>query len=460
MFSSLTPETSPKDLSAWLKYIEQLHPNAIEMGLDRIRTVADRLGLKPEFKIITVAGTNGKGSTCTMLSQIYQHAGYRVGCYTSPHILRYNERVNVDGQEVSDASLCAAFSAVDDARQGGLDDLDAISLTYFEIGTLAAVWHFIQAKVDVAILEIGLGGRLDAVNAFEPDCTIVTNVDLDHQDILGHTRELIGFEKAGVYRPLIPAICGDINPPESLIAYAKEVNADLKCIHHQFGYEVDGSGWHYLSNQQRIYYLPTPALKGQYQLSNAACAVAAVTMLQSVLPVPVKAIAKAMQDVKLIGRFYTDPRFPWLILDVAHNPHAAVALAENLKALKLKNVAINNTERQMKVFSVFSMLADKDIKGVIDALKDEINDWYIAPIEHARGASVSALIEAIIEIIPNASVKVFDNLGDAYYQAYIDRESCIEQSENDKIAVFGSFFTVSSVMQYLNERVNTSLRKQ
>jgi dihydrofolate synthase/folylpolyglutamate synthase len=460
MLSSVIPETSPKDLSAWLRYIEQLHPSVIEMGLDRIKTVADRLGLKPEFKIITVAGTNGKGSTCTMLSQIYQCAGYRVGCYTSPHILRYNERVNVDGQEVSDASLCAAFSAVEEARSGGSGDDGAISLTYFEIGTLAAVWHFIQAKVDVAILEIGLGGRLDAVNAFEPDCTIVTNVDLDHQDILGHTRELIGFEKAGVYRPLIPAICGDINPPESLIAYAKEVNADLKCIHHQFGYELDDSGWHYLSNQQRIYYLPTPALKGQYQLSNAACAVTAVTTLQSVLPVSVKAITKAMQDIKLIGRFYSDSQFPWLILDVAHNPQAAVALAENLKALKSRNVATQNTEREMKVLSVFSMLADKDIKGVIDALKDEINDWYIAPIEHARGASVSALVDAITEVIPNASVKVFDNLSDAYYQAYNDRESCIEQNENVKIVAFGSFFTVSGVMEYLNERVKTSLRKQ
>jgi len=461
MFNSLTPKALPKDLLAWLRYIEQLHPNAIEMGLDRIKTVANRLGLKPAFKIVTVAGTNGKGSTCTMLSQIYQHAGYRVGCYTSPHILRYNERVNVDGQEVSDASLCAAFAAVEEARQGGSDNGDAISLTYFEIGTLAAVWHFVQAKVDVAILEIGLGGRLDAVNAFEPDCTIVTNVDLDHQDILGHTRELIGFEKAGVYRPFMPAICGDIDPPETLIAYAKQVKADLKCIHHEFGYELDDAGWYYLSNQQRMYPLPIPALKGQYQLSNAACAVTAINALQSVLPVPVDAIAKAMQEIKLVGRFYTDSRFPWLILDVAHNPHAAVALADNLKTLKSSHIPVkNNAECQMQVTSVFSMLADKDIKGVIEALKDEISAWYVAPIEHVRGASVSALVSAISEVIPNASVKVFDNLGDAYYQAYIDRESCIEQHENDKIVAFGSFFTVSGVMQYLNEHVNTSLRKQ
>jgi len=449
---------SPKDLPAWLTYIEQLHPSAIEMGLGRIKRVADRLALKPAFKIITVAGTNGKGSTCTMLSQIYQHAGYRVGCYTSPHILRYNERVQVNSQEASDASLCAAFAAVEAARQGSAEQGGAISLTYFEIGTLAAVWHFVQTGVDVAILEIGLGGRLDAVNAFEPDCTIVTNVDLDHQDLLGDTRELIGYEKAGVYRPLVPAICGDIDPPSTLIAHAKEVKADLKRMQHEFGYELDGNGWYYLSNQQRMYHLPIPALKGQYQLNNAACAVTAVTALQSVLPVAVESIVKAMQEIKLMGRFYTDARFPWLILDVAHNPHAAVALAENLKALK--STASNKGNESVNIVSVFSMLADKDIRGVVEALKHEIDTWYVAPIEHIRGASVVALVAAINEVIPNASVKIFASLAEAYAQAYLDRESCIEQRENDKIVAFGSFFTVSSVMQYLNEHVNTPLRKQ
>jgi len=458
MSNGFLQAASPKDLSAWLTYIEQLHPSAIEMGLGRIKKVADRLALKPTFKIITVAGTNGKGSTCTMLSQIYQHAGYRVACYTSPHILRYNERVQVNGQEASDAALCAAFSAVEEARQGSADQGGAISLTYFEIGTLAAVWHFVQAGVDVAILEIGLGGRLDAVNAFEPDCTVVTNVDLDHQDLLGDTRELIGFEKAGVYRSLIPAICGDVNPPSTLIAYAKEVNADLKCIRHDFGYELADSGWYYLSNQQRMYHLPIPALKGQYQLNNAACAVTTVTALQSVLPVAVESIVKAMQEIKLMGRFYTDARFPWLILDVAHNPHAALALAENLKALKL--AASNEGGVPVNILSVFSMLADKDVKGVVEALKHEIDTWYVAPIVHIRGASVAALVAAINEVIPDASVKIFPSLADAYAQAYMDRESCIEQRENDKIVAFGSFFTVSSVMQYLNEHVNTPLRKQ
>ncbi|ACT47892.1 bifunctional tetrahydrofolate synthase/dihydrofolate synthase [Methylotenera mobilis] len=458
MSNGFSLEAPPKDLSAWLTYIEQLHPSAIEMGLGRIKTVADRLALKPTFKIITVAGTNGKGSTCTMLSQIYQHAGYRVGCYTSPHILRYNERVQVNGQEASDASLCAAFAAVEAARLGTANQSFAISLTYFEIGTLAAVWHFVQTGVDVAVLEIGLGGRLDAVNAFEPDCTIVTNVDLDHQDLLGDTRELIGYEKAGVYRASIPAICGDINPPSTLIAYAKEVKADLKCVQHEFGYELADAGWYYLNNQQRVYHLPIPALKGQYQLTNAACAITAVTALQSVLPVALESIVKAMQEIKLMGRFYTDERFPWLIFDVAHNPHAAVALAENLKSLK--SLTSNKSGEPVRILSVFSMLADKDIKGVVEILKGEVDTWYVAPIEHARGTSVKALVTAIHEVIPDASVKTFASLADAYTQAYLDRESCIEQHENDKIVAFGSFFTVSSVMQYLNEHVNTPLRKQ
>lgn len=448
----------PKDLSAWLTYIEQLHPSAIEMGLGRVKTVAERLALNPSFKIITVAGTNGKGSTCTMLSQIYQHAGYRVGCYTSPHILRYNERVQVNGQEATDASLCAAFAAVEQARQGAINQGHAISLTYFEIGTLAAVWHFMQTGVDVAVLEIGLGGRLDAVNAFEPDCTIVTNVDLDHQDLLGDTRELIGYEKAGVYRPSIPAICGDINPPSTLIGYAKEVKADLKRVQHEFGYELVESGWYYLSNHERMFHLPIPALKGQYQLTNAACAVTAVMALQSVLPVAQESIAKAMQEVKLMGRFYADASFPWLILDVAHNPHAALALAENLKALKSANS--HNSGEAVRVLSVFSMLADKDIKGVVEILKDQVDVWYVAPIKHSRGTSVATLVAAIHEVIPDALIKTFETLADAYMQAYLDRESCKEQHGNDKIVAFGSFFTVSSVMQYLNEHVNTPLRKQ
>lgn len=451
---------TPNDLSSWLSYIERLHPSAIEMGLTRVKSVIQRLNLKPDFRIITVAGTNGKGSTCAMLAQIYQQAGYQVGCYTSPHILRYNERVQVNGVEASDDALCDAFSAIERARQAG-NDHDETRLTYFEMGTLAAVWHFMQASIDVAILEIGLGGRLDAVNAFEPDCAIVTNVDLDHQDFLGDTRELIGFEKAGVYRSEVPAICGDINPPHSLIEYANEIGADLKCLNHAFGHEVDSTGWYFLSEQKRICHLAMPALHGDYQLNNAACAVAAVSTMQSVLPVGVEAISRAMHEVSVAGRFNIVSKNPWLILDVAHNPHAAKALAGNLHAFNQLNASMSFQQSSVKsrTLAVFSMLADKDIKSVVEAVNSEIDVWYVAAIDHLRGATLDVLVKSIAETNPHADVKVFDTVIDAYRQAIIDIEGYIERNENDKIIVFGSFFTVSSVMQFLNDHV-TSSRKQ
>ena len=426
------------------------------MGLERVKLIIQRLSIQPDFKIITVAGTNGKGSTCAMLEQIYTQAGYQVGCYTSPHLLRYNERVRVNGCEVSDDALCLAFEAVEQARQGlSLND-ETVALTYFEVGTLAAMWHFAQSGIDVAILEIGLGGRLDAVNAFEPSCSIVTSVDIDHQEFLGNTRESIGAEKAGVYRPSIPAINGDVDPPQSLIAYAQKIAADFKCINHEFGFELSESGWHYLANGRIVHALPLPALQGSYQLMNASCAVAAVESLQPCLPVSTEAIAKAMLQVTLAGRFQTVSKSPWLILDVAHNPHAALALAKNLKALKVQHQN-KNTTQAAKTRAVFAMLADKDIKGVISAVKDEIDVWYIAEIDHVRGASAFVLANAISEVAPDATVKVFDSVAEACKQACVDTEVCIDVNENDKIVVFGSFFTVSSVMQYLNEYANTHL---
>ncbi|HSH55067.1 MAG TPA: bifunctional tetrahydrofolate synthase/dihydrofolate synthase [Methylotenera sp.] len=423
-----------KDLSAWLNYIESLHPKSIAMGLERIKLIISRLNLEPAFTIITVAGTNGKGSTCAMLENIYRQAGYQVGCYTSPHLLRYNERVRVNGSEVNDADLCKAFEAVDAARMDADDN--AIALTYFEVGTLAAVWHFMQTKIDVAILEIGLGGRLDAVNAFEPDCAIVTSVDLDHLEFLGDTREKIGFEKAGVYRKAIPAICGDNNPPASLVSHAKQVQADLKCIHQDFDYSVIGNEWQYQSHGKVLHTLPIPALKGDYQLNNAACAITAVESLQSSLPVSTQAIADAMRQVTLAGRFQTVSNSPRVILDVAHNPHAARALAENLRAF---------SEPEANTIAVFAMLADKDIKGVVEAVKEQVDIWYIASIDNVRGASAMDLASVIAAVNPNAKYKIFDNAAIAYQQA------CIDAGENDKIVVFGSFFTVSNVMQALSD---------
>jgi dihydrofolate synthase/folylpolyglutamate synthase len=454
MSKYLASNMAQRNLAAWLSHIEQLHPKAIAMGLERVNLVIQRLALKPNFKIITVAGTNGKGSTCAMLAEIYKQAGYQVGCYTSPHLLRYNERVRVNGNEVNDQDLCKAFTAVEQARLGFVDGDDEISLTYFEVGTLAAVWHFAQVGIDIAVLEIGLGGRLDAVNAFEPDSAVVTSIDIDHQEFLGDTRESIGAEKAGVYRPAVAAICGDLNPPASLIAYAHKVGADFKLIQHAFDFKVTVSGWDYLVNQKVRYSLPLPALEGDYQLMNASCAVAAVDSLQAALPVTAVAIADAMMEVKLAGRFQTVSKSPWLILDVAHNPHAAEALAKNLKTHRVQSENSAGA-KSGKTIAVFAMLADKDIKGVVDTVKNEIDFWYVAGIEHSRSTSVDTLVNVVLDVVPQAKIKRFDSAANACKQACIDIEVCIDRSENDKIVVFGSFFTVSNVMQHLNDNADT-----
>lgn len=440
----MSQKLATRDLASWLRYIESLHPKSIAMGLERVKQVIERLKLNPKFTIVTVAGTNGKGSTCAMLEQIYRQAGYRVGCYTSPHLLRYNERVRVNGAEVADADLCRAFSAIEQARIDS--DHVAIQLTYFEVATLAAIWHFMQANIDVAILEIGLGGRLDAVNAFEPDSAIVTSVDLDHMEFLGDTREKIGFEKAGVFRTGVPAICGDNDPPQSLLQYARQIHADLNCIHQNFGYQREGKGWQYLANRQVRYNLPLPALKGAYQLNNASCAIAAVESLQTKLPVTQDAIVRALQQVTLAGRFQTVATHAdgsaKVILDVAHNPHAARALLDNLKTSR---------QHKGKTIAVFAMLADKDIKAVIDAVKSEIDSWYVAGIEHIRGCPANELAALLATILPNAQPKIFDTVAQAYAQA------CIDMTENDKIIVFGSFFTVSNVMQVIEQSTNLSI---
>lgn len=426
-----------RNLDDWLAYIESLHPKSIAMGLERVNQVIDHLKLYPNFTIITVAGTNGKGSTCAMLENIYREAGYNVGCYTSPHLVRYNERVKVNGKEVGDQTLCDAFTAIDTARTQ--KSLQPIALTYFEVGTLAAVWHFMQTQVDIAILEVGLGGRLDAVNAFEPDCAIVTSIDLDHMEFLGDTREKIGLEKAGIYRENVPAICGDHQPPASLLNYAAHIQADLKQIDRDFRYQLTGSGWQFINQGQIQYELPLPALQGRYQLDNAACALAAVTSLQHKHAVPISALIKAMQVTTVAGRFQTISHNPTVILDVAHNPHAARALAENLHAWQ---------KCSTKTIAVFAMLGDKDIPGVVSAVQHEIDSWYVADIEHPRGALAQDLKAHIAQIAPLAHCLTFNNASAAYAQA------CMDAGENDKIVVFGSFFTVSNVMQAFAQRTH------
>lgn len=416
----------PVGLADWLSYLEQLHPKSIALGLERVSQVRDRLALQYDFPVILVAGTNGKGSTCAMLERIYREAGYRVACYTSPHLLRYNERVRVDGVEVGDDALCTAFAAVEAAR-------GETPLTYFEFGTLAAMWHFVRAGVDVAVLEVGLGGRLDAVNIFEPACAIVTSVDLDHVDYLGNTRESIATEKAGVYRAGVPAICGEPEPPETLVRHAREIKAQYRQIGEHFRFETEGTGWRYVGGGVVIDALPQPALNGNFQFYNAACVVDAVQCLQSRLPVTQEAIRVGLQTVSLPGRFQTLSLRPHVILDVAHNPHAAKGLAENLRAHPVTG----------KTVAVCAMLADKDIAGVMQLLAPVVDEWLMASIHAPRGAEAGYLAERLAAVAGDAHVAIFGDVKTAF------RQACLGVGENDRIIVFGSFYTVADVMHEL-----------
>ena len=422
--SSPLPEL-PVTVEAWLSYIESLHPKSIEMGLSRVQAVAARLQLEFPFTVITVGGTNGKGSTCAMLERIYATAGYRVGCYTSPHLVQYQERVRLNGALISDDVLCAAFAAVEFARE-------EIALTYFEMGTLAALWAFEQQPLDVVILEVGLGGRLDAVNIVDADCAIVTNVDLDHMEFLGDTRELIGHEKAGIYRKEQIAICGDAQPPVSLLNHAAALGVPLK----RFGvdYRIDAGSKQQAQYQDARGGLAVDSLRlfGDYQWQNAASAIYAVRALHRQLPVTEEDLLQGLTATEVVGRFQYWHRSPDVILDVAHNPHAARALRRNLQQLSAEGG---------QVFAVFSMLSDKDIAGVVDILHDVIDEWDIAPIQHPRAASVEYLQECLAHNVSGQQIKSHQDLPAALRSCYK------KAAKNDKIIVFGSFFTVAAILE-------------
>ena len=404
------------------------------MGLDRVGEVKKRMGLQPQCPVVVVAGTNGKGSVCAYLSQIYTQAGFKVGTLTSPHLLRYNERIAVNTRPVEDAAIVASFERIEAARAG-------ISLTYFEFNTLAAVDIFIREKVDVMVLEVGLGGRLDAVNVFDADCAVVTSVDLDHQAFLGDTVEQVAFEKAGVFRSGKPAICGQTPPPESLRRHAGEIGAELLLIKRDFDFStLENVQWSYRYHPQNSdgrtrnrNALPFPALRGAYQLSNAACALTVLECLGDRLPVDIAAIKRGLLLVENPGRFQVLPGRPLTVLDVDHNPHAARALRRSLINLMFAE----------KRTAVFSILADKDIDGVLDIVKDQFDEWHIAPLDVPRGMTAEALVRKLSEHgIEN--VKVFENIEKAY------RAALEKAGENDRIVVFGSFHTVAAVMAALS----------
>jgi dihydrofolate synthase / folylpolyglutamate synthase len=424
-------------LDAWLAHLEAAHPVGIDMGLTRIGRVKDALGLRFDCPVITVGGTNGKGSTCAILETILLRAGYRVGCHTSPHLLTFNERARIDGAEASDADLLEHFEAVEKARASLPEP---VSLTYFEFTTLAILHLFASRGLDAVVLEVGLGGRLDAVNIVDTDCAVITSIDIDHTDFLGDTREKIGFEKAGIFRAGKPAICGDPSPPQSLIDHAEAIGADLWLVGRDFRYEAQPGNerqqWSYLGREQRRSALAYPALRGANQLINTSAALAALEALRDRVPVSAQDIRLGLANVELAGRFQVLPGKPQVILDVAHNPHAAAVLAQNL----------GNMGYFPYTYAVFGAMRDKDIEGVLTHLKGEIDHWNVTALPTARGATAedleSALRDAGVNDGPDSSVSRFDNPAAAFQDA-LNRAS-----ENDRILVFGSFYTVAGVMAY------------
>ena len=423
---------SCKNLHDWLSYIEQSHPiDKIELGLSRVQLVAARgdLANLPGKKVL-IAGTNGKGTTARTLEQMLIAQGLTVAVYTSPHLLKFNERLRLNGADVSDELWVQGLQTVEQLRQD-------IALTYFEFTTLAAFAIMKTAKVDVCLVEVGLGGRLDATNIISPDVSVITTIDLDHQDWLGNDRETIGREKAGIFRSGKVAICADMDVPQAVTDYTDKIGAHLWRIGREFSFEVQNQKqWNFRSITGARSALPYPALRGAFQLHNASAALAALDALKEKLPVSMEAVRRGLVEVQLAGRFQLVPGRPTLILDVAHNPHAARSLAQNLSNLP-----------PAKTFAVFAMLRDKDMAGVVQALDTHIDTWLVAGIAVPRGATSAELAQVLQDTGVRGDIKTFGNIAEALQHAYN------AAGENDRIAAFGSFYTVAEAMAEKGLRV-------
>ncbi|MFO1398062.1 MAG: bifunctional tetrahydrofolate synthase/dihydrofolate synthase [Burkholderiales bacterium] len=422
----------PASLAAWLAYLESLHPKSIALGLDRVRAVHANLDARIACAVVTVGGTNGKGSTCAMLESILRSAGYRTGLYTSPHLVRFNERIRLLGVEATDEEIVAAFHAVEDARLATpAADGAPTALTYFEFGTLAALWLFARAQLDALVLEVGLGGRLDAVNIVDADVAVIASVDLDHQDYLGDTREAIGREKAGIMRAGRPAVCADPAPPASVVDAASAIGAPLLLIGRDYGYADERTQWRYRGPRGERFGLPFPALRGSYQLANAATVLCVLDLLHGRAPVSAGAVREGLLTVTLPGRFQVLPGRPAVVLDVAHNPHAARALAGALGTMGFF----------AQTTAVFAMLSDKDIAGVVAAVSPRIDRWHVAPLPGPRGTTAARLRDTLLAAgVLSAAIRTFDDVAGAFRAA---REGA---GEADRIVVFGSFLTVAAAL--------------
>ncbi len=413
------------NLQAWLAWQEQLHPNPIDLGLERVKRVLEILKLSvPPYRILTVGGTNGKGSSVAFAEAMLRAGGYRVGAYTSPHILRYNERIRVEGAEVSDQELCDSFARIDAAR-------GEVSLTYFEFGFLAAIDIFAIRGVEAAVLEVGLGGRLDAVNAVDPDAALVASVGLDHMDWLGPDRESIGFEKAGIYRRGRPALYGDRSPPASLLQHAGSIGSQLALLGRDFDWRLDGDRWTWRGPGETLRDLPTPALPGRIQYDNASTVLAALRSLQDVLPLPELAIHEGLKHAEITARFQRIPGEVECVFDVAHNPDAARVLADNLRAWPAKG----------RTYGVMGMFRDKAAEEVALALAPRLDRWYLGGIDGPRGQSAVELAARVHQTVPRAETEEHGSVAAAYAAARHQAEP------GDRVVIFGSFQTVASILK-------------
>ncbi len=413
-------------LNDWLAHCERLHPLTIELGLDRVRAVAQRLDLRFDCPVITVAGTNGKGSTCAMLEAILLQSGYRTGVYTSPHLVHFEERCRLGGEIAGAADFVAHFAEVERARGD-------ISLSYFEFTTLAILRMMSMAKLDVAILEVGLGGRLDAVNIVDTDCAIITSIDLDHMEFLGSDRESIGYEKAGIMRPGKPAVVSDPLPPQSVLDHAQALGADLWRFGEDFNFSGDKQQWGWAGRGRRYAGLGYPGLRGANQLMNASGVLAALTALRERLPITAQAVRTGLSMVELPGRFQIVPGQPTLVLDVAHNPHAVAALAANLDAMGFYPTT----------HAVFGAMADKDLLPMLARIGPLIDRWYFTDMPTARAASAAHLQSQwqAQNTRKDASSTVHTDPMQALHAAVAAADPA------DRIVVFGSFYTVGGVLE-------------
>ena len=421
---------SESSLADWLAHCERLHPVAIDMGLERVREVAQRMELRLTCPVITVAGTNGKGSTCAMLESILSQSGYRTGVYSSPHLVHFEERLRLLGEPVAAAALAAALAEVEQARsQGGAQ----ISLTYFEFTTLAILQVMSRSQLDVAILEVGLGGRLDAVNIIDTDCAIITSIDLDHTELLGSDRESIGFEKAGIMRTGRPVVVSDPVPPQSVLDHAMEVGADLWRVGVDFNVSGDKQQWGWAGRGRRYSGLAYPALRGANQLVNAAGVLAALAALREKVPVTAQAVRNGFAFVELSGRFQIIPGQPTLVLDVAHNPHSVAALAVNLDAMGFFPTT----------HAVFGAMADKDLAPMLARVSPMIDRWYFTDLPLPRAAKG---VDLLARWQSRNTRK--DTLGTAHLDPVSALQAALKAADPaDRIVVFGSFHTVGGVLQ-------------